>query len=96
MPAAVRESFEASMKSPQGQMSSTQNGITASCGNEAEQPLAETRAGSTLIDRQKAATQNTGLTSTSTYKAGRYVDGKLAPIPIDGSFKRALAVCGIK
>ena len=91
----VRQSLEASMAASAGMMSSIQNGITAVDGAEAEEMLAEMRGGSALIYRAASASQNLGLTSSSTQAVGRYTSDGHEPFPLDESFENALAQCGL-
>ena len=91
----VRQSFETAMAASSGMISSIQNGTTAVDGENAQEMLAEMRAGSQLLYRSAAASQSMGLANPSTIAVGRYRDGEQEPFPLDASFESALQRCGL-
>lgn len=68
---------------------------TVASGEKAKAMLQEMLAGRTLIYRAAQAAPAYGLPSSQTYKVGQYTNQGLKPIPIDDSFRRGLAECGI-
>ncbi len=68
---------------------------TMASGDTAKAMLREMIAGRTLIFRQSQAAPAYGLPSHNTYRVGHVTNEGLKPIPIDDSFRRGLAACGI-
>lgn len=91
----VRQSFETAMAASSGMISSIQNGTTAVDGENAQEMLAEMRAGSQLIYRTVTASQSLGLANPSSTAVGRYSGGAKEPYPLDASFESALQRCGL-
>lgn len=68
---------------------------TVASGEQAKEMIAEMRAGRQLIYRVDVSAASYGLPDNKPFEVGQYRDGKLTPIPLDESFHRALAACGI-
>lgn len=68
---------------------------TMATGEKAKKMLREMVAGQSLIFRQAQAAPAYGLPSSQTYRVGQFTDEGLKPIPLDDSFRRGLAECGI-
>lgn len=64
-------------------------------GDKAVDMLREMLAGRSLLYRQAGAAPNYGLPSSQTYAVGQWTSEGLRPIPLDESFRRGLAECGI-
>lgn len=68
---------------------------TVASGDRAQAMLAEMAAGRSLIFRQANAAPAYGLPSNQTHRVGQFTNEGLRPIPLDESFRRGLAACGI-
>jgi hypothetical protein len=68
---------------------------TVASGPKAQEMLREMLAGQSLIYRQAQAAPSYGLPSSQTYRVGQFTNEGLRPIPLDASFRAALAQCGI-
>ncbi|PWG03308.1 hypothetical protein [Sphingosinicella humi] len=68
---------------------------TVASGEKAREMLAEMLAGKGLIYRQATAAPAYGLPSGETYRVGQLTDDEQRPFPLDASFRKALAECGI-
>ena len=68
---------------------------TVVSGPKAGEMLREMLAGRSLIFRQAQAAPAYGLPSSQTYRVGQFTNEGLKPIPLDDSFRRGLAACGI-
>lgn len=68
---------------------------TVASGDKAKEMLREMLAGQTLLFRQAQIAPAYGLPNDQTYRVGQYTNEGQRPIPIDASFRRGLAECGI-
>ncbi|HEV2080606.1 MAG TPA: hypothetical protein VGR19_12010 [Allosphingosinicella sp.] len=68
---------------------------TLASGERAQEMLREMLSGSGLIFRAAAATPAYGLPSSATGQVGQITRDGLKPIPLDQSFRKGLAECGI-
>lgn len=68
---------------------------TVASGDKAKAMLQEMLGGRTLIYRQAQAAPAYGLPSSQTHRVGQFTNDGLKPIPLDDSFRRSLAECGI-
>lgn len=68
---------------------------TVASGDRAKEMLEEMLAGRSLLYRQANAAPAYGLPSSQTYAVGQWTSEGLRPIPLDDSFRRGLAECGI-
>ena len=68
---------------------------TVASGERAKEMLREMLAGQSLLYRQVGAAPAYGLPSSQTYAVGQWTSEGLLPIPLDDSFRRGLAECGI-
>jgi hypothetical protein len=68
---------------------------TVASGPKAVEMLREMVEGRSLLYRQAAAAPAYGLPSSQTYAVGQWTGDELRPIPLDESFRRGLAECGI-
>lgn len=68
---------------------------TVARGAKAAEMLREMLGGHSLLYRQAGAAPTFGLPSSKTYAVGQWTGDALRPIPLDDSFRRGLAACGI-
>lgn len=68
---------------------------TVATGEKAKEMLAEMVASKSLIFRAASAAPAYGLPSSRTVEVGQFTRDGLTPIPLDDSFRRGLAECGI-
>lgn len=88
---AVEDAMAYSMKLASGMTATS----TVASGDKAKEMLREMVAGQTLIFRQAQVVPAYGLPSDQTYRVGQFTNEGLKPIPLDDSFRRGLADCGI-
>lgn len=68
---------------------------TVATGDKAREMLREMLAGKSLLYRQANVAPAYGLPSSQTYRVGQYTNEGHQAIPLDDSFRRGLAECGI-
>lgn len=88
---AADRAIQQAMAQTAGLMSTS----TVATGDKAREMLAEMVAGQSLIFRAASAAPAYGLPSTRTVEVGQFTRDGLTPIPLDDSFRRGLAECGI-
>lgn len=102
MPAPVKTGNPVADKAMEDAMANAKRmtaGLTATStvasGPKAQEMLREMLAGQSLLYRQAQAAPAYGLPSSQTYRVGQITNEGLRPIPLDASFRAALAQCGI-
>jgi hypothetical protein len=92
---AADKAMAAAMAQTSGLAASMTATSTVASGDRAKEMLAEMVAGGSLVFRQAAAVPTFGLPTGRASEIGQVTKDGLRPIPLDASFRRGLAECGI-